>query len=172
MSAIFDKLDEIANQYYNNQLDYYSMKYLIEQICQEQQMMIDELLVSYANDILKNKYQEKIDFLDMYFGIFNCKKLLQIYGELLLQNWHEHHEDVVSVLQEYQTSNILLKAFELKLPYMHYNNYYSFHRKLTWAIYKIDGYQGLKEVEKIEKQISPKFKREFRQMLGELKNKG
>lgn len=167
----FDKLDNIANQYCDNTIDYYTIKYFIEQICQEQAMTIDEILVSYANNILNNRYQEKIDFLDIYFGIFNSKKLLPIYGELLLQEWHQHHEDIVSVLQEYQTSNILLKAFELKLPYMQYNNYYSFHRKLAWAIYNIDGYQGLKEIEKIENKISPEFKREFRQMLGELKNK-
>ena len=73
------------------------------------------------------------------------------YENLLLEDWHHSHEDLVDIIESYgNASNVatLQKAFNLSLPYMSITTHYSFHRKLLYGHLKVSPLNNLPKLRK------------------------
>ena len=139
MSYNFSELDALTNRLIEEKMQAYDLPYYIEPLL-EGATLID-LLKAYLNDAITHKNASRIECAIILAGALGEeKKLLPQYENLLLEDWHHSHEDLVDIIESYgNTSNVatLQKAFNLSLPYMAYNHHYSFHRKLLYAILKL-----------------------------------
>ena len=135
----FDELDTLTNRLIDEEIGTYDLPYYIESLL-EGTTLID-LLKAYLNDAITHKNASRIEYVIILAGALGeDKKLLPQYENLLLEDWHHSHEDLVDIIESYgNASNVatLQKAFNLSLPYMEYNHHYSFHRKLLYAILKL-----------------------------------
>ena len=135
----FNELDILTDRLLNNEIQAYDLPYYIEPML-EGSTLID-LIKAYLNDAITHKNASRIECAIILVGALSeDKKLLSQYENLLLEDWHHSHEDLVDIMESYgNASNVatLQKAFSLSLPYMAYNHHYSFHRKLLYAILKL-----------------------------------
>ena len=135
----FSELDVLTDRLLDNEIQANHLPYYIEPML-EGSILID-LLKAYLNDAIAHKNADRIECaIILVGGLGEDKKLLSQYENLLLEDWHHSHEDLVDIIESYgNTSNVvtLQKAFDLSLPYMEYNHHYSFHRKLLYAIQKL-----------------------------------
>ena len=135
----FNELDAITDRLIDEEIQAYDLPYYIEPML-EGSTLID-LLKAYLNDAITHKNASRIECaIILAGGLGEDKKLLSQYENLLLEDWHHSHEDLVDIMESYgNASNVapLQKAFSLSLPYMEYNQHYSFHRKLLYAIQKL-----------------------------------
>ena len=135
----FEELDTLADRLIDEEIQGYDLPYYIEPML-ECSTLID-LLKAYLNDAITHKNADRIEGVLILAGkLGEDKKLLSRYENLLLEDWHHSHEDLVDTIEYYgNASNVatLQKAFSLSLPYMAYNHHYSFHRKLLYAILKL-----------------------------------
>ena len=135
----FDELDALTDRLIEEEMQAYDLPYYIEPLL-EGTTLID-LLKAYLNDAITHKNASRIECAIILVGALGeDKKLLSQYENLLLEDWHHSHEDLVDIIESYgNASNVatLQKAFNLFLPYMEYNHHYSFHRKLLYAIQKL-----------------------------------
>ena len=135
----FSELDALTDRLLDNEIQVNHLPYYIEQML-EGSTLID-LLKTYLNDAITHKNASRIECAIILAGALGeDKKLLSQYENLLLEDWHHSHEDLVDMIESYgNASNVatLQKAFSLSLPYMEYNHHYSFHRKLLYAIQKL-----------------------------------
>ena len=135
----FSELDTLTDRLINEEIGTYDLPYYIEPLL-EGSTLID-LLKAYLNDAITHKNASRIECAIILAGALGeDKKLLSQYENLLLEDWHHSHEDLVDIMESYgNSSNVttLQKAFSLSLTYMEYNHYYSFHRKLLYAILKL-----------------------------------
>ena len=135
----FSELDALTDRLLDNEIQANHLPYYIEPML-EGTTLID-LLKAYLNDAITHKNASRIECAIILAGALGeDKKLLSQYENLLLEDWHHSHEDLVDIIESYgNASNVttLQKAFSLSLPYMAYNHHYSFHRKLLYAILKL-----------------------------------
>ena len=135
----FNELDTLADRLIDEEIGTYDLPYYIEPLL-EGSTLID-LLKTYLNDAITHKNASRIEYVIILAGALGeDKKLLSQYENLLLEDWHHSHEDLVDIIESYgNTSNVapLQKAFNLSLPYMEYNQHYSLHRKLLYSIQKL-----------------------------------
>jgi len=135
----FSELDALTNRLLDNEIQAYDLPYYIEPMLEGSTLI--NLLKAYLNDAITHKNASRIECaIILAATLGEEKKLLPQYENLLLEDWHHSHEDLVDVIESYgNSSNVatLQKAFNLSLPYMEYNHHYSFHRKLLYAILKL-----------------------------------
>ena len=139
MSYNFSELDALSDRLIEEKMQAYDLPYYIEPLLEG--VTLIDLLKAYLNDAITHKNASRIESaIILAAALGEEKKLLPLYENLLLEDWHHSHEDLVDVIESYgNTSNVatLQKAFNLSLPYMEYNHHYSFHRKLLYAILKL-----------------------------------
>ncbi|GIJ96734.1 hypothetical protein CAPN001_13030 [Capnocytophaga stomatis] len=168
----FAEINHYIDLFYEEKLSEYDLKYYITQCAEKENISVETLSILFLKDCTANKDGETLENALLIVFIFNIhnKEVVALCQELLLKDWHERHEDIISVLEDNrnkETVPYLLKAFRVKLKYMQYNNYYSFHKKLLWAIYKLSGSQYKKELLQLTEHISPKLKPEWKQFIGD-----
>ena len=131
--------------------------WLKKRISEEEFLKIIEELISGDKDCLirdlkegfKNKDSKRIEFLILAISIIDEKlscfclnDYLDILNNLLVENWHNKHEDLVYLLERIHDSksiDFLIKAMNLDLDYLSWDDNYSFERKIIHAIYHIGG---------------------------------
>ena len=135
----FNELDALTDRLIDKEIQAYDLPYYIEPMLEGSTLI--NLLKAYLNDAITHKNASRIECAIILAGsLGEDKKLLSQYENLLLEDWHHSHEDLVDIMESYgNASNVapLQKAFSLSLPYMEYNHHYSFHRKLLYAIQKL-----------------------------------
>ena len=135
----FNELDTLTDRLIDEEIQAYDLPYYIEPMLEGSTLI--NLLKAYLNDAITHKNASRIECAIILAGALGeDKKLLSQYENLLLEDWHHSHEDLVDIMESYgNASNVdpLQKAFNLSLPYMEYNQHYSFHRKLLYAIQKL-----------------------------------
>ena len=135
----FNELDTLTDSLTNEEIGMYDLPYYIEPMLEGSTLI--NLLKAYLNDAITHKNASRIECAIILAGALGeDKKLLSQYENLLLEDWHHSHEDLVDIMEAYgNSSNVttLQKAFSLSLTYMEYNHYYSFHHKLLYAILKL-----------------------------------
>lgn len=162
MSYKFSKLDTLTNRLIDEEIGTYDLPYYIEPLL-EGATLID-LLKAYLNDAITHKNASRIECAIILAGALGeDKKLLSQYENLLLEDWHHSHEDLVDIIESYgNASNVatLQKAFNLSLPYMEYNHHYSFHRKLLYAILKLAPQQFVQIRKAVQGKLCGTLKKE------------
>ena len=158
----FNELDTLADRLIDEEIGKYDLPYYIEPLL-EGATLID-LLKAYLNDAITHKNASRIEYVIILAGALGeDKKLLSQYENLLLEDWHHSHEDLVDIIESYgNTSNVapLQKAFNLSLPYMEYNQHYSFHRKLLYAIQKLAPQQFAQIRKAVQSKLCATLKKE------------
>ena len=158
----FEELDTLADRLIDEEIQAYDLPYYIEPML-EGSTLID-LLKAYLNDAITHKNASRIECAIILAGALGeDKKLLSLYEPLLLEDWHHSHEDLVDIIESYgNASNVatLQKAFNLSLTYMEYNDYYSFHRKLLYAILKLAPQQFAQIRKAVQGRLCPELKKE------------
>ena len=158
----FSELDTLTNRLIDEEIQVYDLPYYIEPLL-EGSTLID-LLKAYLNDAITHKNASRIEYAIIIAGALGeDKKLLSQYENLLLEDWHHSHEDLVDIIESYgNASNVvtLQKAFSLSLTYMEYNHYYSFHRKLLYAILKLAPEQFTQIRKAVQGKLCPELKKE------------
>ncbi|MFK8270542.1 hypothetical protein [Capnocytophaga stomatis] len=167
----FAEINHYIDLFYEEKLSEYDLKYYITQCAEKENISVDALSALFLKDCVANKDGETLEGVLLIVLVFNIhnKEVVALCQELLLEDWHKCHEDIISVLEETRNKEsvvYLLKAFRVKLKYMQYNNYYSFHKKLLWAIYKLSGSQYKNGLLQLTEHISPKLKPEWKQSIG------
>ncbi|GIM51446.1 hypothetical protein CAPN004_04760 [Capnocytophaga cynodegmi] len=168
----FTEINKYIDSFYEEKLSEYDLKYYITQYTEKENISAETLSTLFLKDCATNRNNETLEGALLVVFIFNIrnKEVVGLCQSLLLEDWHERHEDIISVLEEARNKEsiaYLLKAFQMKLKYMQYNNHYSFHKKLLWAVYKLSGSQYKNELLKLTEHISPKLKPEWRQFIGD-----
>ena len=158
----FSELDTLTDRLIDEEIGTYDLPYYIEPLL-EGATLID-LLKAYLNDAITHKNASRIECAIILAGALGeDKKLLSQYENLLLEDWHHSHEDLVDIMESYgNSSNVttLQKAFSLSLTYMEYNHYYSFHRKLLYAIQKLAPQQFAQIRKAVQGKLCPELKKE------------
>ena len=158
----FNELDTLTNRLIDEEIQVYDLPYYIEPML-ECSTLVD-LLKTYLNDAITHKTSSRIEYTIILAGALGeDKKLLSLYEPLLLEDWHHSHEDLVDIIESYgNASNVatLQKAFNLSLTYMEYNHYYSFHRKLLYAILKLAPQQFAQIRKAVQGRLCPELKKE------------
>ena len=158
----FNELDALTDRFIDEEIGTYDLPYYIEPML-EGSTLID-LLKAYLNDAITHKNASRIECAIILAGALGeDKKLLSQYENLLLEDWHHSHEDLVDIMESYgNSSNVttLQKAFSLSLTYMEYNHYYSFHHKLLYAILKLAPQQFAQIRKAVQGRLCPELKKE------------
>ncbi len=68
-------------------------------------------------------------------------------------------------------TDILIRGFNLRLDYMNYNDSYSFHYKLMWAIYKLNPHHAYELLSGVKSKITPELCPTFQQFLGDIRQR-
>ena len=135
-------------------------------------MPINEVILAYFNHAIYHKSNKDLEKAILLTDLFVDKSYLPIYENLFLQDWHTWHEDIIAGFEDIGNQsniNTLIKGFDLKLDYMKYNNYYSFHYKLMWAIYKLNPYHAYELLSGVKSKITPELRQRFQQFLGDIR---
>ena len=158
----FEELDTLADRLIDEEIQAYDLPYYIEPMLEGSTLI--NLLKAYLNDAITHKNASRIEYAIILAGALGeDKKLLSLYEPLLLEDWHHSHEDLVDIIESYgNASNVasLQKAFNLSLTYMEYNHYYSFHRKLLYAILKLAPQQFAQIRNSVQGRLCPELKKE------------
>ena len=158
----FEELDTLADRLIDEEIQAYDLPYYIEPMLEGSTLI--NLLKAYLNDAITHKNASRIECAIILAGALGeDKKLLSLYEPLLLEDWHHSHEDLVDIIESYgNASNVatLQKAFNLSLTYMEYNHYYSFHRKLLYAILKLAPQQFAQIRKAVQGRLCPELKKE------------
>lgn len=170
----FQEIDNCMFDFYNKKINKELLKNLLNSIIFSKFSGFDVFFIEYLNEILSLKLDEKVEDSCIIFNLFksNQIEILNIYHKLLLVDWHERHEEIVDIIEYFYNKssvNFLSTALSLNLDYLDYDGYYSFHKKIVWAIFKIDGKDSYERLKGFEKLVSADFKAEFKQFLGEIK---
>ena len=158
----FNELDALTDRLIDKEIQAYDLPYYIEPMLEGSTLI--NLLKAYLNDAITHKNASRIECAIILAGALGeDKKLLSLYEPLLLEDWHHSHEDLVDIIESYgNASNVatLQKAFNLSLTYMEYNHYYSFHRKLLYAILKLVPQQFAQIRKAVQGRLCPELKKE------------
>ena len=158
----FNELDALTDRLIDEEIQVYDLPYYIEPMLEGSTLI--NLLKAYLNDAITHKNASRIECAIILAGALGEeKKLLPQYENLLLEDWHHSHEDLVDIMESYgNSSNVttLQKAFSLSLTYMEYNHYYSFHHKLLYAILKLAPQQFAQIRKAVQGRLCPELKKE------------
>ena len=158
----FSELDALTDRLIDEEIQVYDLPYYIEPMLEGSTLI--NLLKAYLNDAITHKNASRIECAIILAGALGeDKKLLSQYENLLLEDWHHSHEDLVDIMESYgNSSNVttLQKAFSLSLTYMEYNHYYSFHHKLLYAILKLAPQQFAQIRKAVQGRLCPELKKE------------
>lgn len=162
---IYEKIDNLIDLFLGGNAGLQEIKYVIDEYINYKKIDIISFFREYIADGIANKNGDRVEFTIILSDLFDKNKsLLDIYENLLFENWHNRHEDIVDIISQYgNVSSIpsLIKCFDMEFEYMKYNNFYSFHKKLIWAIQKLDCKNYKEYLRSISKKVSPKLRAEI-----------
>ncbi len=85
-------------------------------------------------------------------------ELVSILNDLLIEDWHEQHENIVTLLEDILSPSsvpFLKSAIEKKYNYLNWDTNKSFERKCIWTLGKIGTDQAYLVLKECSKMISP-----------------
>lgn len=170
----FQEIDACMADFYNQKVNKELLKNLLNNIIFSKFSSFDSFFVEYLNEILSLDLSEKVEDSCIIFGLFKSNQIdiLNHYHNLLLVDWHERHEEIIDIIDFFHhksSIDFLCTALSLRLDYLDYAGYYSFHKKVVWAILKIDRKNAYEILKGFEKLISAEYRIEFKQFLGEIR---
>lgn len=93
--------------------------------------------------------------------------------QLLLEDWHREHEDMIRALQDEQDPRsvpILREAIRLKprLEYLDYDDYGAYYKKCLWALQSIGTPEAVDLIRECAESEIPELKEQARYRLGRM----
>ncbi len=135
---MFDK--QVYEKYFEKKISKNELDEILDiNILKKEGVMIESL--KYAIDYQDSEYLYYLIYtLHLKECKFNFEELIEYLNILLLELWHNVHEDIVRLLEKYgneKSVDILYEAIFLKLDYLEWDENYSFERRCVMAISKI-----------------------------------
>lgn len=164
----FEKVDELVDSYFEEGNSV--LELMINEEIKSDFQDFNSFFLAYLESSILEENAERLEAAIIIAP--RDKKCISLFQRALLENWHGWQEDIVGILEDFSDKNsveILYKALEIRFSQQNYNNHYSLHKKIMWAIYKIEGKSCKEKLKKAEKYISPELRNEFRQFLGQMK---
>lgn len=92
---------------------------------------------------MTSKNADQVDFAMSLASYFHYWKpdLVHILNNLLSEDWHYRHEDIVSLLQGMKSPTSVEALYQTaltKFDYLSYDDLYGLARKCTWALSEIN----------------------------------
>ncbi|WP_282162851.1 HEAT repeat domain-containing protein [Ulvibacterium marinum] len=119
-------------------------------------------IINSLNQAYDCKNADDVEYtLLLYFNLNNFKfdkSNTGLLGNLLLEKWHNCHEDLAMSLQSIgdpQSIPFLEKAMYLNLEYLDYNDGESLIRKCAYAIADVDTEESLKKLQELSESENP-----------------
>ncbi len=167
---MFDEINKQIDLYYEGS-SIWDIKYNIDAIIQNRYNNFESFYIDYLYDAYLRKDENQLENANLLmFKDATCVKngkVIELYNKLLVSNWHSRQEDIISILEKFRDKssiNYLINSFDLKIDELSAENYYSFHRKLMWAIYKIGGLEYKETLLKLPK-LNPELRTELKQLF-------
>lgn len=105
------------------------------------------------------------------YGTTELPRLTSLLNELLILEWHQKHEDIVLLLQRVQSKSsvpYLYQASKLQLPYLDWDEYFSFPKKCIRAIARIGGDEAVTMLNLLAKDENEEISRLAERKLCEI----
>lgn len=96
-------------------------------------------ITGFFNKAIQEKNARNIEAYIYLVSAFNlyCQELTDIFSGLILEDWHERHEDIAGILQRMKdpkSVDALFQAIYKQYDYLNYDDSYSFEVKCIWAL--------------------------------------
>ncbi len=169
---LYKKADEwIGNNLYNGQNQFF--EYEFQNFLQENQLQETDFYENYLQSAIEHQDANRVDIaISLFSKKYLTKKSAELLKQLLLEDWHHDYENIVYIFENQKDKTALetlYKAFSLKAEALEYNDYYSFHYKLMWAIYKIEGKSCKERLSKLVSKVSPELRKKFQEFVSQIK---
>ncbi|EKY02712.1 hypothetical protein ACG2K1_01170 [Neisseria sp. 23W00296] len=129
-------------------------------------------LLEYLHRVTETQNGGGAEYAVILHEVLSCKdpQTLAAFQKLLAQDWHERHEDIVTLLAECPSESSLphlVKAFAFDPPYA---DRYPLQKKIMWAVYRIaaGGRRGAEILQPLAKSAAPELQKEFRQFASNI----
>lgn len=109
----------------------------------------------HIEDILRgslaSKNAEEVEFSILLLFVLRVydTDLVEILNQLLLEDWHFKHEDIVSIFEVLKSPDSVESLYQItqkELPYLAYDDLFSLARRVTWALSKINTQESLEKL--------------------------
>lgn len=167
---LFEKIDKIAEAFFENKYNSWQTQYEIDNEIQPFFENFDDFFEAYLQQAIETQNADRLEFAIIFAP--NNKRFLSLFQKAFLEDWHGRHEDIISIFEQFSDKSslqMLYQSFQINYTEHQYNKCYSLHKKIMWAIYKIEGKSCREQLLKKEKFISPALRKEFKQFLGNIK---
>ena len=96
-------------------------------------------IIEFLNEAIQKKDAKSIEVYIYLIAVFDlyCTDLTDVFSRLILEGWHERHEDIASILQRMKDPNsveALFQAIYKQYDYLNYDDSYAFEIKCIWAL--------------------------------------
>lgn len=135
--------------------------------------------ITALKDSIVQKNSEHVDYLiysmfvlEDIINIQNNHDYLDVFNKLLLEKWHNKHEDIVMLIQRinnFESVEFLFKAVYLKPDYLSWDDNYSFEKKCIHAIARIGKQDSIKYLSVLCDDANPIIKECSEKQLSRLK---
>lgn len=169
MMSNMTNLEPYINDYLDGKISKYEVIYYANMLYPD--MSIKDVVLAYFHHAIYHKNNEILERAMLLTDLFDDKSYLTIYESLFLEDWYTWHEDMIAQFEHYgnmSNTDMLMQGFDLRLDYMDYNDGYSFHYKLMWAIYKLNPHHAYELLSGIKSKITPELRPIFQQFLGNI----
>jgi hypothetical protein len=117
---------------------------------------LPQKIVGFFNKAIQEKNAADIEAYIYIVAVFDlyCQELTDIFIRLILEEWHERHEDIASILQEAKSARsveALFKATNLKLDYLDYDDSHALAVKCIWALGEIGNDEAKEKLQVLSK---------------------
>ena len=92
------------------------------------------------------------------------KKLIAFFNQLLVENWHEQHESLIYFIEIYldkSSVSFLYHSLSVKNDWLNAVGYYAFHKKVIWAIFKIEGKSSLPMIKSYQYKLDKDLQKDL-----------
>lgn len=103
------------------------------------------------------------------------KKLIAFFNQLLVEDWHEQHESLIYFIEIYldkSSVSFLYRSLFVKNDWLDVAGYYAFHKKVIWAIFKIEGKSSLPMIKSYQHKLDEDLRKDLPNWINRRMNGG
>lgn len=116
--------------------------------------LTDEYLIDELKSAINKKDSKALSFtmILVYFREFFSNDLLPILEPILVEDWHQSHEDIAFLLQKLKSPSSakwLFQAATMNFDYLEYDEFFALARKCMWALAAINTPESRKMIQEL-----------------------
>lgn len=112
---------------------------------------------------LKNSFYVSILLDFIHILSLKDKKLIAFFNQLLVEDWHEQHESLIYFIEIYLDKSsvpFLYQSLSVKNDWLDVVGY-AFHKKVIWAIFKIEGKSSLPMIKSYQYKLDKDLQKDL-----------